>query len=221
MNSWIRKGYAVVLVLVVLGLMLCVAVCHYGHSILGSTAISQFEASTSAVAAVAGFLAFVALVFYTNETRLLRIVAGNQLEASIMPMVLFEITAELDTDLRLRHRPLRFKNVGMGPAFNVAVNSIDGSENVRIIITEVPVIESKTERTADWYIEEAGQRGGTALDEAKLDHFICAGRFLDNTEVVVDCKGLSGRKYQFFHTIRVEQGVKVWIEFVRTEIKES
>jgi hypothetical protein len=163
----------------------------------------------------------VALVFYTNETWLLRKAAEDQLEASIKPVVLFDISSgEYVPGQRLSLNAPQLRNIGLGPAFSVAVDPIAGT-GVSVNIEGVPLIEPDGERPCSWFIAQDGQQGGMARQPALLDEQFAQGRILDRIPVVVHCKGLSGRQYHFFNEIRIDPGVKVWTEFVRVDSEES
>ena len=223
MNSDRCNGYGF-LIVIVIGLALCVWAWCCGQSLTDGAPIQRFSASAAAVAAVVGFLAFAALVFYTNETRCQRKVAENQvkaaedqLEASIKPVVLFDIASgEYVPGQRLSLNAPQLRNIGLGPAFGVVVDPIVGTD-VSLNIECVPLIESKDKECCSWSIAQGGQHGGMARQPALLDEQFDQGKIPDGTQVVVHCKGLSGRRYHSLHEIRIDPTVRIWTEFVRLE----
>jgi hypothetical protein len=195
-------------------LALCIGVLYYVRS-LGDSAIQRVNASAAAVAAIGGIFAFVILVLYTNETRRLRKASEEQLEGSIKPIVLLEIASG---DYVVGQRPSintrQFRNVGMGPAFDIAVEPIVGN-NVALRIERVPLIEPKGTAPAVCYAEQ-NTPGGMGRDDSLLDHLFANDRFPDGTPVAVNCKGLSEKRYRFLHVIRHDLR-RTWTEFDRIE----
>ena len=152
---------------IIIGLLVFVAVWSYGQSLTEDPAIQRFGAIATAIAAVGGFLAFVILVFYTIETRLLRKATEEQLEGGIKPVLLFEISsAERKLGEAMNLTTFHLKNVGPGPAFNVRVAPIVG-DGVQLDVDDIPLIESKGTKVIDWFIAQDGKRSGMSRRRSK------------------------------------------------------
>ena len=214
-----RRESTIAIGIVVVVTALCTWVWRHGQSLTDDHAIQQLIASATAVAAVGGISAFLVLVAYTIETRRLRKTTDKQLEGSIKPVVLLEIASEgrVVGEPRFSLITIQFRNVGMGPAFDVAVEPIVG-ENVVLRFERTPLIESKGTERANWWIEQNSQRGGMDREPALLDHLFASGIFPDKTRISVTCKGLSGKHYSFFYLIRHDlDSRRTWTEFDRIE----
>jgi hypothetical protein len=200
-------------------LALCIWAWFYGQSLSDDHAVQQLIASATAVAAVGGISAFLVLVAYTIETRRLRKTTDEQLEGSIKPVVLLEVALDgcVPGALRYSYVTIQFRNVGMGPAFCVAVEPIVG-ENVVLHIERIPLIESKAKIPANFRAVQNPSEGGMGCDPSLLLHLFVKNRFPDKTQMTVSCKGLSGKHYNFYYVIRhnPDDG-KTWTEFDRIE----
>jgi len=194
--------------------------CHYCQTLADSLSIQRLNASAAACAAIAGILAFVALVAYTNEASRSRKVAEDQLEATIMPVVSLEVASgDFVVHERLKV-DLQFRNVGAGPAFNVVVDTVVGRNGVTLHIEGVALMESRVSLPAKFDLIDQGQKSGLAREPSLLDYHFANNIFPDGTPLVVRCKGLSGRLYCFHHVVRCIPNVKIWTEFVRFESGE-
>jgi len=213
------RYYGVSIGTIVIGLLVVVAVWCYGQSLTDDAAIQRLSAIATAVAAVGGFLAFVILVFYTIETRVLRKATEEQLEGGIKPVVLFEISsAERKLGEAMNLTTFHLKNIGSGPAFNGKVNPIVG-DAVQLDVDEIPLIESKDMTVIEWSVAQDGKRSGMSTRPALLAHLMSEGKFPDTSPVTVECRGLSGKRYRTFHELRYDSIAKrVWTEFVGIEI---
>jgi hypothetical protein len=89
----------------------------------GNPALDRFTALGTAASAIGSFSAFLLLVFYTRETYLLRKRSEDQVEIQIRPVVILWLDISTPTGSYLED-PLQFRNVGPGPAFNVAASTI-------------------------------------------------------------------------------------------------
>lgn len=203
---------------IAIGLLFLVSVLAYGQSLTGDAAIQRFIAISTAVAAVGGFLAFVILVFYTIETRLLRKAAEEQLEGTIKPVLLFEISsAERGLGAAMNLTTFHIKNIGFGPAFNVTVAPLVG-KGVQLEIENIPLVESNDTKPIDWSIVQNGQRNGMSKRPSLLAHHITEGNFPAAMSVSLEFRGLSGKVYRTIHELRYDALEKrVWTEFSRME----
>ncbi len=183
--------------------------------------IIWFSAIAAAITATAAVATFVVLVRYTNETQLLRQTSQEQLEGSIRPIVLLEIESGEDIPgQRPGIKTPHLRNIGMGPAFSVAIDPIVGSTDAELLIKNVTLIESKGIVPADCITRQSSQTSGLARF-ALLDHLFATGRFPDGTSVTVNFKGLS-KSYRVLQSIRYEPYTgAVWTEFVRIEPTEN
>ncbi len=214
-----RREYPIAIVIMVVVIALCTWAWRYGQSLSDDHAVQRLIASATAVAAVGGISAFLVLVAYTIETRRLRKTTDEQLEGSIRPVVLLEIATErcVVGEPRFSLIAIQFRNVGMGPAFDVAVEPIVG-ENVVLRIDGFFLIESKATVPANFRAVQNPLEGGMGRDLSLLDHLFVSNRFPDKTRMTVRCKGLSGKRYNFFSMIRHDpDNGRTWTEFDRIE----
>jgi hypothetical protein len=213
----IEYGIAIGIIIVVIALCIC-AWC-YCQSLSNDAAIQRLNASAAAVAAIGAVFAFLILVVYTIETRLLRIASDEQLEGGIKPVVLLEIASgDYVVGERTSIKTPQFRNIGMGPAFSVAVEPIVGGQNCTLRIDSVPLIESRGTVPAVWSAVENNQPSGMAHVDAFLDNLFATGKFPDGTRVTVTCKGLSGKRYRLHQVIRHDPFTGItWTEFDRIE----
>jgi len=108
----IEYGIAIGIIIVVIALCIC-AWC-YCQSLSNDAAIQRLNASAAAVAAIGAVFAFLILVVYTIETRLLRIASDEQLEGGIKPVVLLEIASgDYVVGERTSIKTPQFRNIGM------------------------------------------------------------------------------------------------------------
>jgi hypothetical protein len=88
------KYYGVSIGIIIFGFLVIIVVWSYGQPLTDNVAIQKFSAIATAIAAGGGFLAFLVLVFYTIETRLLRKATEEQLEGTTKPVLFFEISSQ-------------------------------------------------------------------------------------------------------------------------------
>lgn len=212
------KYYGVKIGTIILCLLVIIVLWSYVQSMTDSFAIQKFSAIATAIAAVGGFLAFLVLVFYTIETRLLRKATEEQLEGTTKPVLFFEISSQ-DRQLgeAMILTPLHLKNVGAGPGFDVTLDPIIGN-NVQLGIDKISLIEAKDTKQVEWCVSENGQMGGMAKNLTRLASHIEGGRFGDVKPVTVKCRGLSGKRYRILHHLHYDSEQKrVWTEFMGIE----
>ncbi len=217
-----ESGFSIAMMIIVV-LIPCIWAGHYVQLLSEPTAILRVSAIASAVAAIAAIFALLILVKYTIETRLLRQISQGQFEGSIKPIVLVVIeSGEYVPGQRRSIKTPQLRNIGMGPAFDVAVEPIIGKENVVLRIENVPLIESKSDVPASCSAVENSGPSGLARIDAFRDHMFDAGRFPDRTRLTVNFKGLSEKHYRVLQLIRYELNTgRVWTEFVRIESTED
>ena len=179
-----------------------------------NTIASVMTGIVAVVTAIVAISSFFVLIEYTRETKELRVNSEKQFEGSIRPIILLTFeSAEYVPGQRPQIKPLQWRNVGSGPALDVAVDPIVGNDGFRIEIAAVPFIDSKGVVPTDWQAVENNQTGGMARDLSRLDQLFVDGRFPDGTKINVSCRGLSDFQYKFPHTIRREPYTgKVWTE---------
>jgi hypothetical protein len=228
MNDRRNSGYGTAIMLIVVGLVLCIGVLGvllYSQSLTDGAPIQRLSANATAIAAVMGIFAFMILVKYTFETRLLRKASEEQLEGKIKPVVVLEIASGdfVVGELRPRIKTHQFNNIGMGPAFNVSVEPIVGNANIALCIESVPLIKSNGAPPAVYFAVENNHssvlaRSDSDLGSSFLDDLFTKGRFPDRTPVKVSCTGLSGKRYRFLHLIRYDLDTgRIWMEFDRMD----
>jgi len=213
-----RQYYGVSIGIIAISLLVVVAVCGYSQSLTDDTVIQRFSALATAVAAAGGFFAFVTLVFYTIETRLLRKATEEQLEGGIRPVLLFDVSSEgRQLGAAMNLTTFQIKNIGAGPAFDVKVAPLVG-DGVKLDVDEISLIESREVKSMEWSIAQSGKRSGMSSRPALLAHLITEAKFPAKMPVTVECKGLSGKRYRTHHELRYDPlERRVWTDFVRLE----
>lgn len=226
MNDRRKIEYGIAICFIFLVLSLCIRAWCYGQSLTNDdAAVQRLIASATAVASIGGIVAFLVLVVYTIETRLLRKASEEQLEGSIKPVVVLEIASgDFDVGKSRIIKTHQFNNIGMGPAFNVSVEPIFGNENIDLCIESVPLIKSNGAHPAVYIAVENTHssvlaRSDSDFGSSVLDDLFTKGRFPDRTPVIVSCTGLSGKRYRFLHLIRYDPdtGGGIWTEFDRMD----
>ena len=166
-----------------------------------STELQRLGSIGAAVAAATGFVGLLVLIVYTRETFLLRRTAENQNENGIKPIVTLDVsTNEVDLGQPLSFAPIRFKNIGTGPAFNVTTKPIVGS-GVEMRIQDVPLLEANEACVLAFTILQAGQPCPNGLALQLLRHHLQEGNFPAQMTVEMECDGLSGKRYRTLHEI--------------------
>ncbi len=167
-------------------------------------------------AAIAGFFALLVLVVYTRETFLLRLSAGQQLEGSIRPVVLLEITTEKVGPDPLAVRSIQLKNVGSGSAFDVRTAPLLATDT-RFEIPIIPLIEANTSQTPEVIatgLDGSNRQAGQAFVLSLLEHAICKAKLPPNLSVSIGFRSLSGNSYRVNQKINNFDGQSIRIDFI-------
>ncbi len=226
MNDRREGKYGVAILLFTIVLALCIGAGCYVQSLTDCAAIQRFSAIATAAAAIGGIAASLALVIYTIETQLLRKaseeqleVSKEQLEGSMMPVVLLEIVSEnRDGDQPPSVKKQQFRNIGTGPAFDVTVEPVAGRSEWVLSIEGVHVIESNGTVPAVCSVRQDVLHGhaGDVAERFANDNFP------HGTQMIVKCRGLSGRGYYSHHLIRLDDRYRKWsTEFKSIESRMS
>lgn len=198
MNKRSSFWFAVVAATSAVVLALELAVCEQRSS---DIELQRFGNIGTSVAAVAGFVGLLVLIVYTRETFLLRKTAEDQNETNIKPVVTLDVsTIEVGLGQPLSFAPLRLKNIGTGPAFNVKAKPIVGN-GVEMRIRDVPLLGANESCVIAFTILQAGQPCANSLEEPLLREHLERGNFPQQMTVELKCDGLSGRRYRTLHEI--------------------
>jgi hypothetical protein len=164
--------------------------------------IQRHSQLATVAAALGGVIGVLVLVFYTKETYLLRKAAEGQTENSVKPVVLLDIASidvPLGTPMRLKQPAV--ENVGTGPAFNVTVKPLIGTD-VRVTFTTVRLIPAQQQQALDFTITQNDTVNGMAKNLALLgDLFQRSDTLPERIAAVVEFDSITGKRYRTVHEI--------------------
>lgn len=102
------------------------------------------------------FFTLLAVIWYANETRKLRIETVNQTELSLRPIIVLSYYANASSQ-----RIFKIENIGKAPALNVKIDDIpiikkDGGIHIRYIFNKINIIVQNEKRDITGKIKENG-----------------------------------------------------------------
>jgi len=167
---------------------------------------------------VVGFIGLIVLVVYTKETYLLRRAAEEQTENGIKPVIRLTISSrEVGLAENMAIETMALTNVGMGPAFNVAVSPISGID-VKLQFDVMPIIESRETVRLAFHILQSGEYNGMSRQVTLLEHLMQKGNFPEEMKVTAEFESVSGQWYRALHQVRNPIGKKqLQTLFIRQE----
>jgi heme exporter protein D len=216
------------LVFVAVG-VISAALVVYARSLTTDFDIQRFNASATALAAVAGILAFVVLVVYTKETYKLRTVAQQQVreaqiqnETAIRPILGFDISerqqvvwAGLETSnetTQTVNDAFVMRNLGLGPAFNIQTKC--DFDDIRLDIGSTILGQGQTVPVdVVAFPETPDQRTFDAV--FRVLPIYQSGKLPERIEITLTCESTNRTRHETrFSLVYNPETDALWIEFL-------
>lgn len=185
-----------------------------------SSDLDRLTALSTATAAIGSIFAFVVLAAYTRETYLLRTAAERQLEASVRPLLILEMSSlPRDPAQPVVMAPILVRNIGSGPAFDIQIAPVIGIDDVQLEfqLTSTTYLEAGRHVEILPLYSEGGQFSGYSEKLSQLMSKICTGCFSNNPIAAICYRSMSGASYRSSHRIVYHSESKV----LKTEMMSS
>jgi hypothetical protein len=173
--------------------------------------VERLGAIATFTAAIVGLMGLIVLIVYTKETYLLRKTSERQLEAAERPVLLFGLSStefQLAKPLELSEPTIR--NIGSGPAFNVAIEPIKGDGvEVQFRLPNVPYIEGNQQLSLKPFITQDGLANGMSEWLSLLADLIRRNKFPNDMIVAVQFDNIYGKTYRSRNRVRYESRAKL------------
>jgi len=224
---------------IAVALLVMVGVWIYGQYLPDDVAIQRFSASATAIAAIGGLCAFVALVVYTVETSKLRQVAQRQVtvaqqqvkeaqiqnETAIRPILGFDVAERklvqwinVETSEEVSEKvsdAFVMRNLGLGPAFNIRIRC--DCDDVELDIGTTILGQGQAVPVGVVVFSETPDQRTLASVSRMLPIFQ-SGKLAERIELTMTCDSTNSSRHQSrFALVYNPETDGVWVEFLAAE----
>jgi len=224
---------------IIVSVFIVTAVFLYGQSLTTDAAIQRFNATATAIAAVAGLLAFVVLILYTVETYNLRRVAQQQVEVAqqqvreaqiqnetaIKPILSFDVAERkqvagvdletLEETLWTVNDAFVVRNLGSGPAFNIETRC--DSDDVQLDLVPTILGQGQTVPVGIRVFAETPEQK-TFAAVSRIRPLFERGKLPERIEIRLTCESTNRTHHETrFALVYNPETDGVWIEFLAAE----
>ena len=225
---------------IVAALLATVGIWVYVQHLTGDAAIQRFNASATAIAAVAGLFAFLALIVYTVETANLRQVAERQVavaqqqvreaqiqnETAVRPILCFDIGEQIqedwgDTpageDSQTVKDAFVLRNLGLGPAFNIETTC--DSDDVSLDLGPTILGQGQTVPVGIRVFAETLEQM-TLSEVSRIRPLFRNNKLPERIEIRVTCQSSNRTRHETRFALLYNPEIEaepLWIEFLAAE----
>jgi uncharacterized membrane protein len=224
---------------IAVALLAMVGVWMYGQRLANDVAIQRLSASATAIAAIGGLLAFVALVVYTVETAKLRQVAQQQMavaqeqvreaqiqnETAVRPILGFDVAERklvqwinVETTEEMAEKvsdAFVMRNLGLGPAFNIRTKC--DCDDVQLDVTPTILGQGQTVPVGVVAFSETPEQR-TLASISRILPIFQNGKLPERLELTFTCESTNRTQHKScFALVYNPETDGVWIEFLAAQ----